>query len=508
MAKRSFMRWRVVFALLALAASPALGHIGSPDVYFDGFAGRYHLLVTVRPPAVIPGIAEIEIRCLDGDVRELRIVPLRINGPGADLAPTPDLAQGSPADPQFFTGRLWIMARGSWKIRIQADGAAGPAELSVPVPAVAVSTLPMQRALGTLLGALGLLLAVSLVCIVGAGAREATLEPGEPPASVARRKARIPMVVALVLVAGFVYVGDVWWKSSAAGVAKQDYKPPRVEAALQPGGSLLLHLSDPNGKGWSESVMLDDLIPDHGHLMHLFLIRMPAMDSFWHLHPAQTATGVFSDALPNIPAGHYEIFADVVHATGFPETFVGQIDLPEVAGQPLAGDDSGGAAPTLALGAAAGNGDASQTAFSLADGTRILWLRDSAPLRARQTAWLRFRVEGADGRPAGDLEPYMGMAGHMEIVGADLSVFAHIHPAGSVSMAALDLAQGGAPSAAGPSADSAAQPGMMMQMDSSRVAPEVSFPYGFPKAGQYRMFVQVKRAGRVETGVFDVRIEN
>jgi hypothetical protein len=47
-----------------------------------------------------------------------------------------------------------------------------------------------------------------------------------------------------------------------------------------------------------------------------------------------------------------------------------------------------------------------------------------------------------------------------------------------------------------------------MQVDSSRVAPEVSFPYGFPKAGQYRLFVQVKRAGRVETGVFDVRIEN
>jgi hypothetical protein len=496
------MRWRAFFALLVLAASPALGHIGSPDVYFDGYAGRYHLLVTVRPPAVIPGIAEIEIRCLDGDVRELRIVPLRINGPGADLAPTPDLAQRSPADPQFFTGRLWIMARGSWKIRIQADGGAGQAELSVPVPAVAVSTLPMQKTLGTLLGALGLLLAVSLVCIVGAGAREATLEPGQPPASVARRKARVPMIVALALVAGLLYVGGVWWKSSAADVAKQGYKLPRVEAALQPGGSLLLHLSDPNGKSWSESIELDDLIPDHGHLMHLFLIRMPAMDSFWHLHPVQTATGVFSHALPSIPAGHYEIFADVVHATGFPETFVGRIDLPEVAGQPLSGDDSGGAAPPLAA------GNAEQIAVSLPDGTRILWLRDSAPLRVRQTAWLRFRVEGADSQPAGDLEPYMGMAGHMEIVDADLSVFAHIHPAGSVSMAALELAQGGAPSAAGPSADSAAQPGMMMRMDSSSVAPEVSFPYGFPKAGQYRLFVQVKRAGRVETGVFDVHIEN
>jgi hypothetical protein len=34
--------------------------------------------------------------------------------------------------------------------------------------------------------------------------------------------------------------------------------------------------------------------------------------------------------------------------------------------------------------------------------------------------------------------------------------------------------------------------------------PVVSFPYGIPTPGKYRVFVQMKRAGRVETGMFEI----
>ena len=116
-------------------------------------------------------------------------------------------------------------------------------------------------------------------------------------------------------------------------------------------------------------------------------------------------------------------------------------------------------------------------------------------MKVGQAAWLRFRVEDAQHNPASDLEPYMGMAAHAEFVRSDLSVFAHIHPAGSVPMASLMVAQ--------------RDFGLPMDHSSMTSLPAVvSFPYGFPQPGDYRLFIQVKRHGQVETGVFDARLRD
>ena len=133
------------------------------------------------------------------------------------------------------------------------------------------------------------------------------------------------------------------------------------------------------------------------------------------------------------------------------------------------------------------------------------------PYRARQPYEFRFRVEDSEGRPAERMELYMGMQGHAAFVRSDRSVFAHVHPSGSVPMASLGLTQNaGDGSMAMGGMDMGGMSHSMMGHSTmmQSLPPEVSFPWGFPKPGDYRIYVQVKRAGKIETGVFDARVEN
>ena len=86
----------------------------------------------------------------------------------------------------------------------------------------------------------------------------------------------------------------------------------------------------------------------------------------------------------------------------------------------------------------------------------------------------------------------MGMAAHVAVASRDGAVFAHLHPAGSISMAAQEKLSG-AP------ADTHA--GHTMPLEGS-----VAIPYAFPRAGAYRLWVQIKRGGQVMTAAYDAQV--
>jgi hypothetical protein len=267
-----------------------------------------------------------------------------------------------------------------------------------------------------------------------------------------------------------VLLGNRWWSAEASSYDQYVYKPLQAAPALDADGRLTLALHDP---GWIGSRRIDDFVPDHDHLMHLFVVS-PELDRFWHLHPAETATGTFVQQLPEMPPRQYELFGDLVHATGVSETVTGTFSTGAITGSALMGDDSTWSEPKVH------------------DGSRIEWIDDNTPLVPKRLTLFTFRMNDAYGEPVDDLELYMGMPGHAIFVKRDRRVFAHVHPSGSAPMAALQIAMPALTAA------HAHHPG-------GRPA-TVSFPYGFPEAGDYRIFVQMKRKGAVITAAFDTSV--
>ncbi len=475
---------RLLALLLALlVAVPAHAHIGSKDVFEQISSGPYKFFVTIRPPTVVPGVAVVEVRTAGPQIQTLHITPIPLTGEASKHPPTADVMQRSAADPNFFTGSLWLMASGSWQVRMQAEGPGGPATVSIPVPAVALSVLRMQRPMGVILGALGLILVLGMAGIIYGAVRESRLPPGAAPSPDRTRRAVIAGGITLAILAFFVWAGDKWWNVEAADYSADIYHPLALHPTLT-GNLLVLHIGKSNADEEGRHRENDDLIPDHGHLMHLYAIRWPEMDAAFHLHPAYVGDGDLRMTLPAMPPGTYHLYADIVHRSGFPETLTATLTVPpDASTAPLASEDAFAAPAPLS------KGDLGTT-YKLPDGYTMVWDRP-ADLSANTPELFRFKLYDPHGELATDMQPYLGMAGHAAFVKTDGSVFAHTHPDGSAAMPAMmmanaglnDMTADGMPDMNG-GANSAGKP--------EPLDPIVEFPYGFPSPGRYRIFIQMK----------------
>jgi hypothetical protein len=503
MTRPLFRNLLLLLAAIALVV-PAQAHVGNKDVFQTISAGPYKFFVTIRTPTVIPGVAILKVRSTGAPVTSLTITPLMLTGEASKHPPTPDPLKPSTADPTFYTGSLWLMGSGSWQVRFGINGAAGPAAASVPVPAAPTALLRMQRPLGILLGLLGLLLLLGLVGIAAAAVRESRLTPGLQPDAPRRRRAALAAALTLLVALVAVYWGGRWWDVEAADYAADLYHASDLRTSLT-GDHLTLRIGDPDPQsagGW-KPLKTAYLLLDHDHLMHLYAIREPQMDAVFHLHPAPSGSTDLALNLPAMPPGTYKLFGDIVYRSGFPETEVATLTIPTaLPSVPLSPEDASAAPPPLSA------GDLGPS-YQLPDGYTMVFDRPST-LTANTAYTLRFHLLDPTGKPASDMQLYLGMPGHAAFVKSDFTTFAHTHPDGSAAMPAVMLANAST-AASSPATsnitDGMAMPGMSMTATSSApLSPTVEFPYGFPSPGRYRIFIQMKHAQTVETGVFDAEV--
>jgi hypothetical protein len=231
------------------------------------------------------------------------------------------------------------------------------------------------------------------------------------------------------------------------------------------------------------------------------MIREPDLLAFAHVHPQTSDSVDFATQLPALPAGHYRVYGDIVHESGFAQTVSASVEIPTgIASLRGQGD------PDDASYFATVPPNASRAVLD--DGSVMKLESTGRDVVAGREAPLQFSITDKDGKPLA-LQPYIGMAGHAVVRRDDGAVFVHLHPSGTISMAsqmAIVMRRPG-DTISGLlgkrlAASEAAHPTLQEPL-----AGVVSFPYAFPKPGNYHMWVQVKHAGRILTGTFAIPVK-
>ncbi|MCC5936560.1 MAG: hypothetical protein JJU34_04710 [Lunatimonas sp.] len=507
------------------------------------------MLAHVEPPDVIPGIAVVTVILPENPAGvSLEAKPVYWSV-GLDGTPTSDPLQAVKGEPGKYQLDLWFMGSGASSVQLTMEDGGQHYEATIPILAMPTAQKDMPLGLGIVLSVLGLFLVVLMVTIVMAAVGESLLPAGDVnPVSSKRRW--VGLLVGTFTMLLILWGGKVWWESEADKYQRNIYKPIQGEAQLVSEGEgmfldLTVDLKELQNGGVSRKMSY--LIPDHGKLMHLFLIKKGGLDVFAHLHPERLDSLHFRTPLPDLPPGEYHVFADITRFTGFAETIVADLYVPEEQRVRFASQRNGLGRDdsfliTNTIFSASGTLDSDfmlcgtpGIRVGLGDGFEAIWESYVEKYESGRLHTLTFALFDPDGNAA-VLEPYLGMMGHAVVMKHDGSVYIHLHPTGNYSMGAQEMMverfksrkQGfrGIPSGM-TFMDSVDQvvawlEGLPeLERDSllmgnmvhwSPESPDhedhqlVSFPYAFPEPGSYRIWVQVKIEGEVRQAAFDVEV--
>lgn len=536
--------------ILSLFSTPLFAHVGSPGVIFQGKAGPYTIMVNVKPPDVIPGTATTSVFIDNQRVSHVYLQPVYWYA-GDKGSPKWDEALPVSGTPGQYQGLVWLMQSGVASMRVTVDGPQGKGSAIIPVMAVSTATRTMPKSLDWQLAGLGLLLVVLMITIIGSSVSDGISAPGSKLKSAVRKKYMGMGIAALVLVL-ILYGGSAWWNHWSSNYRKYMYKaPPAHTSIIMHGSQMVLQLNIDTAWLRENEESMSYIVPDHGKLMHLFLVRENSDDAFAHLHPLRKDSVDYLAVLPELPAGRYRVFGDIVRWSGFTETISDTVNIPAKpvasfasnTGQQLFSDPD----DTYVISNSVNDNKNAFTGkfalicgrpgteMKLVDGSTAFWQHEAGkPFEANKIYPLTFSIKDPSGQPA-KLQPYMGMMGHAVVMKYDGSVYVHLHPVGTYSMASQEIIQnriksdkkiGSLPEATRfrdsinrlvsnirlMSEDernaylNAGMKGMAMGSN-NHMDGMVTFPYAFPGPGNYRIWVQMKRDGKILNSAFDAVVE-
>ncbi|TWF79617.1 hypothetical protein FHX44_115551 [Pseudonocardia hierapolitana] len=431
-------------AALLASAGPASAHGGvvGADLRVAASLGERELTVIIRRVGAVPGPLRVDVvNHADSPGGTLRVAAAPQNnlpGAGNELRLTDG---GGSAGTALDVDRI-----GAWELWV--DDGRETARIPFVVPGD-VTPAWERVTTGGYTAAGGLLLAALAAAAFGRWSWPPLVLGGGAAAAV------VAAVTAGLLSSGLPVEAEI---DPATGLPST----ARTQAAARPHVDLLADAALVAGQRSPIDLRLvdggtgrpvDDLVVHHDALVHLVVLGPGGQ--FAHLHPVRTAPGEFRVWFRPASGGEHRVHAEL-------ERWGGGVQLVDAA-VPATG-------PAVPEPVAGGPGERDAGGMT----ARI----EASDLVAGEPSVLA--AEFGDGAPVRDLQPWLGMAGHLITAGPD-GTLGHVHAMAGASAVTPDetVAAGG---------------------------PRVEFVYTFATPGRHRLWFQVERDYRVVTVPVEVDV--
>jgi hypothetical protein len=454
----TFLRLTILMCIGAVALGPSgvLAHGGdhtSPIQTFTQAIGPYDVTMMVELPEAVPSPLFVNIAPPDDIGTATILLRAAPRGYSFDEAPRTEV-QTTPGPQGLYYAELAVDRAGEWIIEARVDGPQGVGVAYIPFT-ITLATLPPYSV--PLFAGLGTLVLLMLTNIVLAGVFGRRKQPLPPWITSATSHAMVACVVVTAIFGALQYTTTAQRASAAGATTLPIYGRPHIVMNLETTLSTLtagqpvtltLNLTD-GGSG----LPVDDIVPHHEALVHLIIINDDG-SFFAHEHPAQVAIGRYTITFTPDQPGRYTAYAEISRRESGTQLVTADVTIY-------------GEAVSRTAQVAPGLGERAVA------GMQVDVQASSPIVQAGKQTTLTFTFS-ADDAPVIDLQPWLGMAGHLMVRHAN-GALAHTHAAEQAPPSEPVLALG------------------------TRYGPTIRFVYTFPQPGRYQLWAQFKRAGQIVT---------
>ena len=408
-------RWIFCFLILGEIIS---AHIGLRYTIFEQKNRNIPFIVYLKAPKSAPGFVDISFKLLEKNSDRISVYIAKKNSVNISFEKSSVIAIPVNGEEKTYSAKIMLDEYGTYIINAEIEKN-GLIEISaIPINFFATNVTSLEGKNIFIFSILTIIfLILSILILINAFTYNKKYKFKKDRKSNFKLRPYYALDIFFFILL-FAYVGKNWLNERSINMGQQNFFGLKNNVKIVDNGTNNIIEIEIVDKLWIDN-KISDLIPDHGKIMHLYMIS-DDFEYLAHLHPVRLKNkNIFYAIMPTLNENVYSLYMDITHQTGFSHTMTNSINyirkkIPRdvtIANPIRDPDDSWTEA----------GGD-----------IKVTWENKQIIYEPEKDIPMKFKIS-KDGQPL-EIETYMGMAAHAALLKADKSIFAHLHPTGTINM--------------------------------------------------------------------------